>query len=200
MQKKFEEMTLKQYNDLLASRAPTPGGGSALCQIGAIACSLIEMAINITMAKLDEEDENRIYLNSQKDFAERAKKTLYRLSDEDSAAFQNIVDGLKLPKTTDEEKKNRTSRLQKAYHCAALVPLNVMELCREVLKLCRVRIMPLLSKYVSSDCIIASDILHSVIKNSMLNVHANTALIADEALASSLNKQGERIIEEIKSL
>ena len=47
----FEKMTLQQYNEVLASKEPTPGGGSALAVVGTIACSLVEMAINITLDK-----------------------------------------------------------------------------------------------------------------------------------------------------
>lgn len=184
---KFDEMTIREYNDLLSSRAPTPGGGSALCQVGALACSLIEMALNITTARLSEKEENYIYLSAQRETVARAKRALYRLSDEDAAAFQYIADTLKMSKTTIEEKKLRNAELQKAYHRAALVPLDVMGLCCELLTIAEVRVMYLLSKYVASDCTIAADLLRSVVRGSALNVRANTALITDADLAASLN-------------
>lgn len=197
MQKKFEEMTLKEYNDLLASKSPTPGGGSALCQVGAIACSLIEMSVNVTAAKATETHD---YLLTQREAVARAKRALQALSEDDAAAFQRIVDGLRMPKNTDEKVKTRKYELQKAYHRAALVPLDVMGLCRELIRISTVRIAPLLNSYIADDCKIAVDLLRSVAANCLRNVYANTAFISDGELAASLNKKGETILNELKTL
>ena len=196
----FEKLTIEQYNETLASKAPTPGGGSALAQVGAIACSLVEMAINVTTAKMSETDENYAYLNSQGEVIARAKRALYKLSNDDAQAFERIIETLRLPKSTHEEQKHRAQELQKAYHRAALVPLDVMGLCREILKLSQTRVMPYLSKYVSSDCVIAMDLCKSIATNCAVNVHANTALITDSALKNSLEKQATEIIKEIENI
>ena len=181
----FEKLTIEEYNKILGSSAPTPGGGSALAQVGAVACSLVEMAISVTLTKSADSDVID-YLNRQFEVVERAKKTFYKLSNDDAAAFQRIIDGLRLPKTTEEEKKARLRELQKAYHRAAMVPMDVMNVCREIVRLCKTRVTPYLSKYVSSDCVIAVDLCKTVAKSSFINVHANTQLIADTALKNML--------------
>ena len=196
----FEKLTIEQYNDILASKAPTPGGGSALAQIAAIACSLTEMAINVTTAKLAETDENCVYLRSQGEVIARAKRALYKLSNDDAQAFERIIEALRLPKTTADEQKRRAQELQKAYHRAALVPLDVMALCREILKVSKMRVSPYLSKYVSADCVIAMDLCRTVAKSSLVNVHANTTLISDPILKNSLEKQAAEILQEIEKL
>ena len=195
----FEKLTIEEYNKILASDAPTPGGGSALAQVGAVACSLVEMSVNVTLSKLTDNDTVE-YLNRQLDVALRAKKAFYKLSNDDAAAFQKIIDTLRLPKTTEEEKQHRTRELQKTYHKAAIVPLDVMNICREIVKLCKVRVMPYLNKYVSSDCVIAVDLCKTVAKNSLLNVHANTQLITDPTLKATLEKQGAEILHDIEIL
>ena len=195
----FEKLTIEEYNRLLSSSAPTPGGGSALAQVGTVACSLVEMSINVTISKLTDSDTAE-YLTRQLEVAERAKRAFYKLSNEDAAAFQRIIDTLRLPKSSDEEKATRSRELQKAYHRAAIVPLDVMNICREIVKLCKVRVMPYLSKYVSSDCVIAVDLCKTIARNSLLNVHANTALITDPALKNSLEKQGAEVIAEIEKI
>ena len=193
----FEKLTTEEYNKILASSAPTPGGGSALAQVGATACSLVEMAINITLTKPIDSDRAE-YLNRQLEVAARAQKAFYKLSNEDAVAFQRIIDALRLPKSTEEEKTVRSRELQKAYHRAAIVPLDVMNICREIVKLCKVRVMPYLSKYVSSDCTIAIDLCKTVARNSLINVHANTSLITDPSLKNTLEKQGAEILKEIE--
>lgn len=196
----FEKLTFEQYNNLLASNAPTPGGGSALAQVGAIACSLIEMSVNVTLTKLDESDEIYDYLQSEKDIATRAKNAMYKLANEDATAFQKIIDCLRLPKETEEQKVNRKRELQKAYHCAAIVPIDTMNLCREVIKRATVRVTPHLNKYVASDCVIGVDLLKTVARNCAHNVYANTSLITDDALKNSLERQGKEILKEIETM
>lgn len=188
MQKSFEELTIEQYNNLLSDGAPTPGGGSALCQVAAMACSLLEMAVAITLKRADAE-QNRAYLGSQKEAIGRIRRALYKLSNEDAAAFDRIAEGQKLPKGTPEQQKLRTQQLQKAYHKAALVPLDVMGLCKETARIATVRVQPLLSKYVLEDCTIALQLLRTVAQGCALNVQANTVLIDDPQLADTLQRR-----------
>ena len=195
----FEKLTIEEYNRILASAAPTPGGGSALAQVGTVACSLVEMAINVTLSK-PTDTETVEYLNRQLEVAARAKKAFYKLSNDDASAFQRIIDTLRLPKDTEEEKKTRSRELQKAYHRAAIVPLDVMNICREILKLCKIRVMPYLSKYVKTDCVIAIDLCNTVAKSCLVNVHANTSLITDTVLRNTLEKQGTDILQDIEKM
>lgn len=195
----FEKLTIEQYNEILASKAPTPGGGSALAVVGTVACSLTEMAINVTCAKLNSESDDYMYLQRERTATQRAKNALYKLSNDDAEAFQHIIDCMKLPKTTDEEQKHRAYELQKAYHKAALVPLDVMAMCKDLLTRCELRLLPHLNKYVSSDCVIAIDLYRAIIRNCLVNVYANTAYITDTALRSRLEKQGNDIVKEVES-
>ncbi|MCH5152495.1 MAG: cyclodeaminase/cyclohydrolase family protein [Clostridiales bacterium] len=195
----FEKLTIEEYNKILASKAPTPGGGSALAQVGAVACSLVEMGVNVTLSKPTDSDTAE-YLNRQLDVIARAKKAFYKLSSDDAAAFQRIIDVLRLPKTTEEESSHRSRELQKAYHRAAIVPLDVMNICREIVKLCKVRIMPHLGKYVKTDCVIAVDLCKTVARNCLLNVHANTQLLTDPTLKTTLEKQGAEILQDIERI
>ena len=194
----FEKLTIEKYNEILASKAPAPGGGSALAMIGATACSLVEMAINVTCAKLEASSETYAYLQSELKVVERAKTTLYRLSNDDSKAFEQIIASLKLPKSTHGEEKERQNALQKAYHNAALVPLDVMRICSDLLTRCELRILPHLGKYVSSDCVIAIDLYKSIIRNSKLNVYANTCYITSPELKNLLERQCEQIAQQVK--
>ena len=189
----FEELTIRKYNEMLASKAPTPGGGSALAEVAAIACSLTEMAINVTMTKLDESSETYDYLQREVKAVNRAKTALYRLANNDAAAFEQIVASKKLPKSTQEEVKHRENALQKAYHNAALVPLDVMRLCSDLLSRSEWRILPHLSKYVSSDCVIAIDLYKAIIRNCRVNVYANTSFITSPDLKALLERQCEEI-------
>ena len=192
----FEQMTIEKYCDLLASKAPAPGGGSALALIGAEACALVEMAINVTLTNLPECEEDHAYLKSELLTFVRARKRLYRLSDDDAEAYGKIVEARKLPKYTDEEVKLRTAELQKAFHKATLVPLELMELCVSVLQKAETRALPRLSKWVASDCEIGISLLKTVVNYSVKNVYGNTCFIHDDALKRRLEKQAQAVLDE----
>lgn len=194
----FEQMTIEKYCEVLSGEAPTPGGGSALAIVGAEACSLVEMAINVTLAKMPRDDDNYNYLQSELSTCERAKKCLFKLSNDDATAYGKIVEARKLPKNTEEETKLRASELQKAYHKATLVPLEVMELCKSVLQRASARVLSRLSKYVASDCEIGISLLKTAVNYSVKNVYANTALIKDAELKTRLENQAKQIIADIE--
>ncbi|MGN1066632.1 MAG: cyclodeaminase/cyclohydrolase family protein [Candidatus Fimimonas sp.] len=193
----FENMTLTQYNEILASKSPTPGGGSALAVVGTVACSLVEMSVNVTLNKGASEEVCEI-LQSNASFFAKARKCLFKLSDDDAQAFRHIVDCMHLPKETAEQAAFRTAELQKAYHKAALVPLDVMRICFEAKKRAQDKVFAHLYKYVASDCKIGIDLFANIIENSMENVFANTSLIADATLRQTLEKQGQEIVAELK--
>lgn len=194
----FEKMTLEQYGEILSSSAPTPGGGSALAVVGTIACALVEMSVNVTLTKLSENDDNFAYLSSSRNFYTRARQSLQKLADDDATAFRSIIDCMHLPQGTEEQASMRQKELQKAYHKAALVPLDVMRICKECFSVAGTRVYPLLYKYVSSDCKIGIDLFQNIVENSMENVYANTSLITDKALAGTLEKQANEILQQVR--
>lgn len=194
----FEKMTIEKYCEILGDKAPAPGGGSALAVVGAEACSLIEMSIAVTAEKLPRDDEKYIYLQDELFSLKRAKTHLFKLGNDDAEAYENIVRARKLPKATEEETKNRTSALQKAFHKATLVPLSVMGLCMDVIKRSSLRVLPNVSKYVISDCEIGISLLKTATEFSVKNVYANTCFIHDVTLKNTLEKQAEDILNQLK--
>lgn len=193
----FEQMTIEKYCEILASKAPAPGGGSALAIAGTIACSLIEMSANVTLDKLPQTDENREYLQSELATFVRASKRLLKTSNDDAEAYGKIVEARKLPKNTDGEIKLRTAALQKAFHKATLVPLELMELCVNLIQRASVRVLPRVSKWVKSDCEIGISLLKTVVSFSEKNVYGNTCFIHDEQLKRQLEKQAQITLDEL---
>ena len=113
----FEQLTLKKYTEILASNAPTPGGGSALAVVASIACSLVEMSINVTNTKTPAEQ-----WQSHGSFLAKARQKFLRLSDEDAQAFRHILDCMHM-RRTPRPTACKAKRMQKAYHRARWCPL-----------------------------------------------------------------------------
>lgn len=121
----------------LASDSPTPGGGSVAALAGALGSALASMVCNLTIGKkkyVDVEDEMKEVLG----MTETLRLELTQLIDEDAGAFDRVMDAMKLPKETDEEKAARRAAIERALVTAASVPLAVMAKCVDVAKLAKV--------------------------------------------------------------
>ncbi len=193
----FKDLSINEYDDILASQQPTPGGGSALAIVAGHACSLIEMACMISLNKFGPDYDYKEILETNKKTVAMCKKHLHKLADDDSDAFNTILSAMKMPKSNQEEVTKRKSQLQKSYHKAALVPIEVMQCCKLAID-CAEKCAPYTYKYVDSDRVIGANLLACVIKNSIENVLANTTLIADEQLKNQLENQANTIIAELK--
>ncbi|MCP4228591.1 MAG: cyclodeaminase/cyclohydrolase family protein [bacterium] len=117
----FKDMKLDDFLDTLASSEPVPGGGSAAAMAGATGAALLCMVGEITMGKKKPEDKTPIEesLSAVKPLVNRFKE----LADEDSEAFDKVMDAFRMPKENDEEKAARSKAIQEATIGAADVPL-----------------------------------------------------------------------------
>ncbi len=192
----FSQQTLRQYDDVLASDKPTPGGGCTLAVVAAHACSLVEMSASVTLKKYGNDFEYSTQLEGCRKMLFRCRTKAYELADEDAQAFERILQAMRLPKTTDEQRHTRNAELQKQYHRAALVPLELMQLCQKAIS-CAENALPYLYEYVRSDCDIGLELLKKAIVCSVHNVHANTSLITDTELKQRLEYQAAELVKTI---
>lgn len=133
---KFRSLSLASFADLLSSSSPTPGGGTAAAVAGALAASLCSMVAALSFSKAGAEDASkkqrfeRIGLEAQ-----AYKSALLRLADEDSLAFDKVMESMRLKPTGEAEKSEKQKKLIEAYKLAVLVPLQVVEFGHKVLDL-----------------------------------------------------------------
>lgn len=127
-------MKLNDFADETASESPAPGGGSISAYCGALGISLGTMVANLSASKSGWE-------NSWQEFSDWAvkgqllKNQLLAMVDEDTHAFNKIMDAFKLPKGTDDEKKSRKIAIQQATRYAMEVPLKVMQLSYDTMEI-----------------------------------------------------------------
>jgi len=111
----------------LASASPAPGGGSASALSGSMGAALLEMAVRITL-KINVGDGDIPLLQALTPL----KDQCFRLIEEDAAAFRKVMDAYGLPKTNDDEKRERSAAIQEALKTATRVPLRTAGLCQEI--------------------------------------------------------------------
>jgi glutamate formiminotransferase/formiminotetrahydrofolate cyclodeaminase len=126
--------TLISFADLTASESPAPGGGSISAYVGALGISLGTMVANLSATKKGWEERWKEF----SDYAEegqRQKYILMKMVDEDTAAFNQIMHAMQLPKNSEDEKEIRKSAIQEATKNAMEVPLKVMRQCYKSMEL-----------------------------------------------------------------
>ncbi len=120
----YLDYSLKDFTGELASKQPTPGGGSSAAVNGALAASLLLMVIRVTKNSPD--------LESLEDLLQGRLKRALEFIDEDAESFNQVMEAFRMPQSSEEERKKRQNAIQKALQEAASTPLELLELTLEV--------------------------------------------------------------------
>ena len=97
---------LRVYLDDAASKKPAPGGGSVSACVGALGAALVSMVCNLTQGreKFAGVETEIVALVGQ---ADDARAQLVKLLQDDTTAYNGVIDAFKMPKDTDAEKAAR---------------------------------------------------------------------------------------------
>src|SRR5216117_2763614 len=120
------KMNLRELCNETLSDSPAPGGGSVAALMGALGASLGGMVANLSAGKRGWDDKLE-YFSKWAVKAQQLKDELLAMVDEDTAAFNKVMDAFALPKQSVEEKANRATAIEEATKHAAEIPLKVME-------------------------------------------------------------------------
>jgi glutamate formiminotransferase/formiminotetrahydrofolate cyclodeaminase len=188
---KLIEMNLKSFMEETASDSPAPGGGSVSAYIGALGVALGTMVANLSSHKRGWDDR-------WKEFSDRAEQgkiiqnNLLLMVDEDTRAFNRIMEAFSLSKKSEDEKKLRDIAIEEATKNATLVPLKVMETAFSGFELIREMIETGNPNSIS-DAGVGALALRSCIKGAFLNVKINASGLKDKAFVTGVLTRGEEI-------
>ena len=185
--------SIEQFLDELASKSPTPGGGSAAAIMGAMSAALVSMVCNLTVGKKNYEtvaDDMAITLRQ----AEALRVRLIDSLSADVAAFDQVMAAYRLPRETEAEKQARSDAIQEALKSATKVPLECARVCVEVIHLTRLVAIKG-NKNVISDAGVAAVAAHAALRSAALNILVNTGAIYDTAFVASSLAELERLSE-----
>ena len=165
------EKTIYSFLEELSSKSPAPGGGSAAALSGASAAALVSMVCNLTLGKKKyEEYEEKVLEISKK--AEKLGNELTTLVQTDTDVFTSVREAFSLPNETMDDRIEKQEAIEYALKDAALVPLNVMELSLEGIKLC-IEALGKTNKNTISDLGSAAVNFYAAAKCAYLNVIIN---------------------------
>lgn len=189
--KRLIDLTLKGFTEETASESPAPGGGSIAAAMGALGAALATMVANLSSHKRGWDARWEEFSG----WAERGKAhqtTLLRLVDEDTDAFNRVMDAFGLPKGTDAEKAERTRAIQAATRAATEVPLRVM---REALaSMDVIQAMAEQGNPASvSDAGVGALCARCAVMGAHLNVKINCAGLKDAGVVAELRAEAAEI-------
>lgn len=174
--------TVKDYVAQVASKEPTPGGGSVSALAASLGAALTVMVGNLTIGRknyddLDEGIKNQLDTSFEK--LQEKVEVLNGIVDEDTRAFDDVMAAFKMPKESDEDKKARSQAIQAGYKKALEVPFKCAQACYEALELQEV-----FAHHGNINAItdvgVGTLLLASGLEGALLNVTINLQSIKDE--------------------
>ncbi|MDD7793983.1 cyclodeaminase/cyclohydrolase family protein [Clostridium sp. 'White wine YQ'] len=187
----FENYSLREFTDELASGNPTPGGGSVAAFVGVLSAGLNSMVYSLTFGKkkfneFEEECKKEIY-----DSANRTKgyiNKFYEFMEEDKKVFELLMGAYKLPKGNEEEIKIREEKILENTKGALESPLNfartAINLFNEIEIATRYG-----NRGAISDAGVAAILIHAAIESAGLNVKINLANIPEGEYKNSISRE-----------
>ena len=174
----FSTSTCTEFVEVLASKAPVPGGGGASALVGAVGTALGNMVGSLTVGKKKYADvEDEMYELKAK--CDQLQKDFLRLIERDAEVFEPLSKAYGMPKETEEEKAEKARVMEIVLKDACSVPMEIMEKCCEAI----------------SDAGVGAAFCKAALQGASLNVYINTKSMADREYAEELNRKADAMLE-----
>lgn len=189
----FTKGTCEEFVEVLASKAPVPGGGGASALVGAIGMALGNMVGSLTVGKkkyADVEEEVQDMMRR----LEQLQKDMVCLADRDAKVFAPLAAAYGLPSGTEEEKAYKDEVMEKNLLAASLVPMEIMEKAYEMLGILD-GLEQKGSVMAVSDVGVAVQFARTALTGAVMNVYINTKSMKNRDKAEELNRKADRLME-----
>jgi formiminotetrahydrofolate cyclodeaminase len=184
--------TCKNFNKVLASKAPVPGGGGAAAMGGAIGMALSNMVGNLTIGKkkyADVEDEVKELVAK----GEKVIAALEALVDKDAEVFEPLSKAYGMPRETEEEKKLKAETMEACGKTACSVPMDIMRQAYEGIKIHQ-RMGEIGTMIAISDVACGVVFLKAALISGSLNVIININGIKDEEFNKAAKAEMDQLL------
>lgn len=194
---KLVDFTLSGFSNETLSESPAPGGGSVSAYVGALGAALGSMVANLSAHKRGWDER----WDEFSDWAEKGKLAhdrLLKLVDEDTAAFNAIMDAFGLQKNNDQEKKIRSAAIQAATKRAIEVPFEVMQTAYRSMEV--IQAMAESGNPNSlSDAGVGALCARTAVYGAYLNVRINAGGLADKTYVGEIMQKAGDLLEKAKN-
>jgi methenyltetrahydrofolate cyclohydrolase len=188
----IKDKSIQVFLDQLASKASTPGGGSAAAVMGAQSAALVSMVCNLTIGKPNYADIEADMQDLLKK-SETLREQLTGMIKADVDVFNHVMDCYALPKETDAEQAVRKDKIQEALKMATNIPLQCTRACAQAVEFSRIAAEKG-NVNVISDAGVAVMAAYAALKSAALNVYINVKSIRDRSFVDSTLADLEQIL------
>lgn len=190
---KLIDLTVKDFSEETSRESPAPGGGTIAAYMGALGAALGTMVANLSSHKAGWDARWEEFSNWA-DKGQQIQAELLVLVDEDTEAFNRIMDAFGLPKGTDEEKALRSAAIQEATLFATQVPLHTMQASFKVFELCKAMAEEGNPNSIS-DAGVGILAARAAVLGAGLNVKINASGLKDRETADKLVAEANELIQ-----
>ena len=191
--KRLVDLTIRDFAEETAGESMAPGGGSISAYVGALGVSLGTMVANLSAHKAGWDDKWEFYSNWAVKGQDYKNKLLY-LVDEDTNSFNKIIDGFRMPKSTDEEKKIRLQAIQDATKYATEIPFEVMETAYKSTEVMQAMLKEGMQSSLS-DTAVGVLCAKTAVTGAYFNVRINAKDIKDREFAEKIISKAAKIYQ-----
>ena len=195
---KLIDLTVSEFANETSRESPAPGGGTIAAYMGAMGAALGTMVANLSSHKPGWDDRWHEF-SVWADKGQALKQELIHLVDEDTEAFNRIMAAFGMPKSSDEEKKQRGAAIQAATLYAAQVPLRTMKVSMQVFDICRAMAIDGNPNSVS-DAGVGALAARAAVLGAGMNVKINAKSLKDRDTADSLIAEANALIDQANSI
>lgn len=189
-------LTCTRFVDEVSTESPAPGGGSVAALMGSLGAALATMVANLTVGKKGYEAV-WTQMASVSEAGQSLKDRLARAVDEDTAAFNRVMDAARLPKNTPEQQTDRSTAIQAASTHAAEVPLQTARWCLDAMALAEQAAVGG-NRNSASDAGVAALAARAGVEGAVLNVLINLGSIADASFRAACVAEADRLVAEAR--
>lgn len=190
------QKTLVDFANETASESPAPGGGSISAYVGALGVSLGTMVANLSSHKVGWDDKIE-YFSEKAEEGQKLKDTLLDLVDADTHAFNKIMDALRMPKATEDEKSARKAAMHAATIGAIEVPLRVMKISLQSMYMLKEMATNGNPNSVS-DAGVGALCARTAVEGAALNVRINCSGFDDKEYVADALAQAKEMLQKAK--
>lgn len=191
---KLIDLTIADFAEETAGESMAPGGGSIAAYVGTLGVSLGTMVANLSAHKAGWDDKWEFF-SEWAVKGQAYKNRLLFLVDEDTNAFNKIIDGFRMPKTNDTEKEARKQAIEDATKYATEIPFQVMETAYNSIEVMQAMIKEGMQSSLS-DSAVGVLCARTAVIGAYFNVRINAKDIKDRKFAEDMLAKSKKIYDD----
>jgi glutamate formiminotransferase/formiminotetrahydrofolate cyclodeaminase len=190
------DLSVEEFVNELSSESPAPGGGSVSALSGALSAGLSSMVANLTFGKKEYKQHNKI-MEELSVKAQSLKKQYLELIDKDTDAFNAYITAMRMPKSTNEEKKIRKKAIKDAAKLATEIPFKTLNLAGALLELAETAAKNGNTSALS-DAAVSAIQAEAAAEGAWMNVMINLPTVKDKRFVKKIKAKSDTMLDDVK--